>query len=74
MSTIWRPNLGRLRVGVAEMEDRRAKRGEGCDEKGVAEEPLTKGPCEHGVKPRSHTGLQRLSARKRPFGQGVRRV
>ena len=56
MSTIWRPNLGRLRASVAEMEGSESKEEEkNATKKGVKRKraPPTKGPCEHGVKPRS---------------------
>ena len=56
MSTIWRPNLGRLRASVAEMEGSESKEEEkNATKKGVKRKraPPTKGPCEHRVKPRS---------------------
>ena len=52
----WRPDLGRLRASVAEMEGSES----GDEEKDATKKgtkrkraPPTKGPCEHGVKPRS---------------------
>ena len=56
MSTIWRPNLGRLYASVAEMEGSESEEEEkDVTKKGVKRKraPPTKGPCEHGVKPRS---------------------
>ena len=56
MSTIWRPNLGRLRASVAEMEGPQSEEEEkDARKKGVKRKraPRTKGPCEHGVKYRS---------------------
>ena len=56
MSTIWRPNLGRLRVSVAEMEGSESEEEEkDATKKGVKRKraPPTKGPCEHGKKWRS---------------------
>ena len=56
MSTIWRPNLGRLRASVAEMEGSESEEEEkDATKKGVKRKraPYTKGPCEHGVKYRS---------------------
>ena len=56
MSTIWRPNLGRLYASVAEMEgseseeEQKVARKKGTKPKRA---PRTKGPCEHGVKHRS---------------------
>ena len=57
MSTIWRPNLGRLRASVAEMEGSESEEEEkDATKKGVKRKraPYTKGPCEHGVKYRSN--------------------
>ena len=56
MSTIWRPNLSRLYASVAEMEGSESEEEEkDATKKGVKRKraPPTKGPCEHGVKPRS---------------------
>ena len=56
MSTIWRPDLDRLRASVAEMEGSESEEEEkDATKKGVKRKraPPTKGPCEHGVKPRS---------------------
>ena len=55
MSTIWRPNLGRLRVSVAEMGSESEEEEKDATKKGTKRKraPYTKGPCEHGVKPRS---------------------
>ena len=56
MSTIWRPNLGRLYASVAEMEGSESEEEDkDATKKGVKRKraPRTKGPCEHGVKPRS---------------------
>jgi hypothetical protein len=56
MSTIWRPNLGRLRVSVAEMEGSESEEGENdATKKGTKRKRAhyTKGACEHGVKYRS---------------------
>ena len=56
MSTIWRPNLGRLRVSVAEMEGSESEEEQkDATKKGTKRKraPPTKGPCEHGVKWRS---------------------
>ena len=56
MSTIWRPNLDRLYASVAEMEGSESEEEEkDATKKGVKRKrgPPTKGPCEHGVKPRS---------------------
>ena len=81
MSTIWRPNLGRLRASVAEMEGSESKREEkDATTKGTKRKraPPTKGPCEHGVKPRSNArcaalvptasvqGVRRPNLRARP--------
>lgn len=55
-STIWRPDLDRLRASVAEMEGFESEKEEmDTTKKGVKRKraPRTKGPCEHGVKPRS---------------------
>ena len=52
MSTIWRPNLGRLRASVAEMEGSESEEEEkDATKKGTKRKraPYTKGPCEHGV-------------------------
>ena len=57
MSTIWRPNLGRLYAIVAEMEvSEREEEEEDATKKGTKRKraPPTKGPCEHGVKYRSN--------------------
>ena len=57
MSTIWRPNLGRLRASVAEMEgSESAEEEKDTTKKGTKRKraPHTKGPCEHGVKYRSN--------------------
>ena len=56
MSTIWRPNLDRLYASVAEMEGSESEVEEkDARKKGTKRKrcPYTKGPCEHGVKPRS---------------------
>ena len=56
MSTIWRPNLGQLRASVAEMEGSESEEEEkDATKKGTKRKRAspTKGPCEHGVKPRS---------------------
>ena len=56
MSTIWRPNLGRLYASVAEMEGSESEEeNKDATKKGVKRKraPPTKGPCEHGVKYRS---------------------
>ena len=55
MSTIWRPNLGRLRPSVAEMEGSESEEEENdATKKGTKRKrAYTKGPCEHGVKYRS---------------------
>ena len=56
MSTIWRPDLDRLRASVAEMEGSESEEEEKhATKKGVKRKraPPTKGPCEHGVKYRS---------------------
>ena len=56
-STIWRPDLGRLRASVAEMEGLESEKEEKDTTKKAVKRkraPRTKGPCEHGVKPRSH--------------------
>ena len=56
MTTIWRPNLDRLYASVAEMEGSESEEEEkDATKKGVKRKraPPTKGPCEHGVKPRS---------------------
>ena len=56
MSTIWRPNLGQLRASVAEMEGSESEEEEkDAMKKGTKRKRAspTKGPCEHGVKPRS---------------------
>ena len=63
MSTIWRPNLGRLRASVAEMEGSESEEEEkDATKKGVKRKraPPTKGPCEHGVKPRSNASCAAL--------------
>ena len=55
-TTIWRPNLDRLYASVAEMEGSESEEEEkDATKKGVKRKraPPTKGPCEHGVKPRS---------------------
>ena len=57
MSTIWRPNLGRLRASVAEMEGSESEEEDKhATKKGTKRKraPFTKGPCEHGMKPRSN--------------------
>ena len=57
MSTIWRPNLGRLRASVAEMEGSESEEEEkDATKKGVKRKraPYTRGACEHGVKYRSN--------------------
>ena len=82
MSTIWRPNLGRLRASVAEMEgSESAEEEKDATKKGVKRKraPYTKGPCEHGVKPRSRCkvcsacphGKRRLSARSAAGAQSA---
>ena len=56
MSTIWRPDLDRLRASVAEMEGSESEEEEkDATKKGVKRKraPRPKGPCEHGVKYRS---------------------
>ena len=56
MSTIWQPDLDRLRASIAEMEGSESeKEKEDAMKKGVKRKraPHTKGPCEHGVKYRS---------------------
>ena len=56
MSTIWRPNLGRLRASVAEMEGSESEEEQKDETKKgtkLKRAPPAKGPCEHGVKPRS---------------------
>ena len=56
MSTIWRPNLDRLRASVAEMEGSESEEEQkDATKKGTKRKraPPAKGPCEHGVKPRS---------------------
>ena len=56
MSTIWRPNLDRLRAIIAEMEGSESEEEKkDVTKKGVKRKraPPTKGPCKHGVKPRS---------------------
>ena len=60
MSTIWRPNLGRLRASVAEMDGSESGDEEkDATKKGVKRKrgPPAKGPCEHGVKYRSRLSL-----------------
>ena len=57
MSTIWRPNLGRLRASVAEMEGSESEDEEkDATKKGTKRKRAhyTKGACEHGVKYRSN--------------------
>ena len=76
-STIWRPDLGRLRASVAEMEGLESEKEEKDTTKKAVKRkraPRTKGPCEHGVKWRSNLqGVQRLSPREvLPFVPGVR--
>ena len=61
MSTIWRPNLGRLRASVAEMEGSESKEEEkNATKKGVKRKraPPTNGTCEHGVKWRSRCKVE----------------
>ena len=56
-TTIWRPNLDRLYASVAEMEGSESEEEQkDATKKGVKRKraPPTKGPCEHGVKYRSH--------------------
>ena len=56
MSTIWRPDLDRLRASIAEMEGSESEQEkEDATKKGVKRKraPRTKGACEHGVKYRS---------------------
>ena len=60
MTTWWRPDLERIRAEIAaeaELEEEvkvEASDGDGAN-KGVKRKraPYTKGPCEHGVRPRS---------------------
>ena len=74
MPAIWRPNVGRVLPDVAvEVGVTEDVSNNGTKRKRA---PPTKGPCEHGVKPRSQLqGVQRLSARSSaPSVQGVRWV
>ena len=60
MTTVWRPDLKRIRAEIAaeaelELEVKvEASDGDG-EKQGTKRKraPPTKGPCEHGVKPRS---------------------
>ena len=55
MTTVWEPDLDELRASVAEMEGRAIEEEEDASKQGTKRKraPRTKGPCEHGVKPRS---------------------
>ena len=61
MTSVWEPDIERLLASVAEMEgaDDVKAEVEADDEDGANQgtkrkrAPYTKGPCEHGVKPRS---------------------
>jgi hypothetical protein len=60
MTTVWRPDLKRIRAEIAaeaelELEVKvEARDGDGAKQGTKRKRaPRTKGPCEHGVKPRS---------------------
>ena len=56
MTTVWEPDIDELRASVAEMEGSESEEEEkDAMKKGTKRKraPPTKGPCEHGVKPRS---------------------
>ena len=60
MTTVWRPDLKRIRAEIAaeaELElEVKVEAGDGDRAKQGTKRkraPQTKGPCEHGVKPRS---------------------
>ena len=55
MTTVWEPDIAKLRASVAEMERWASEEAEDASNKGTKRKraPPTKGPCEHGVKPRS---------------------
>ena len=55
MTTVWEPDIDELHANVAEMERWASGEAEQASSKGTKRKraPPTKGPCEHGVKPRS---------------------
>ena len=54
-TTVWEPDLDKLCASVAEMEGWASEEEEDASKQGTKRKraPRTKGPCEHGVKPRS---------------------
>ena len=55
MTTVWEPDIEKLRASVAEMERWASEEAEDASNKGTKRKrtPYTKGPCEHGIKYRS---------------------
>ena len=56
MTTCWRPDLERIRAEIAAEAELEVEASDGDGEKQGTKRkraPPTKGPCEHGVKPRS---------------------